>query len=120
MKPIFAIALLIAVSCTTANAQKPKAQKFTPKQIHAGAELYEDNCSTCHGEHMADPGMAFDLRTFPYDQHDRFVNSVSNGEEQHARVERLAEARGNRIALGLRRGRRKKRPRKKRTRNNAQ
>src|ERR1700690_120680 len=79
MKPLFIVILLIAVCCATATAQKSKAQKFTPKQIHAGAELYEDNCATCHGEHMADPGMAFDLRTFPHDDHDRFVNSVSNG-----------------------------------------
>jgi mono/diheme cytochrome c family protein len=28
---------------------------------------------------MADPEGAFDLRTFPHDQHSRFVNSVTNG-----------------------------------------
>jgi len=28
---------------------------------------------------MADPESAFDLRTFPHNQHSRFVNSVTNG-----------------------------------------
>lgn len=28
---------------------------------------------------MADPEGAFDLRTFPHEQHPRFVNSVTNG-----------------------------------------
>jgi mono/diheme cytochrome c family protein len=28
---------------------------------------------------MADPQGAFDLRTFPHDQHSRFVNSVTKG-----------------------------------------
>jgi len=37
------------------------------------------NCSPCHGAHMADPEGAFDLRTFPHDQHSRFFNSVTNG-----------------------------------------
>jgi mono/diheme cytochrome c family protein len=76
---IMAAVLSIAVYCAAASAQKSKPQKFPAKQIRAGAELFEDNCSPCHGTHMADPGAAFDLRTFPHDQHDRFVNSVTNG-----------------------------------------
>lgn len=79
MKAIMATVLVIAVCCATARAQKSKPPKFPPKQILAGAELFEDNCSSCHGAHMADPGAAFDLRSFPHDQHDRFVNSVTNG-----------------------------------------
>jgi mono/diheme cytochrome c family protein len=79
MKATIAVTLLFAVFCATAFGQKSKSQKFPPKQIQAGAELFEDNCSSCHGAHMADPQGAFDLRTFPHDQHDRFVNSVTNG-----------------------------------------
>ena len=67
----------VAVSAQTAPAEK--TQKFPAKQIHAGAELFARNCSPCHGPHMADPQGAFDLRTFPHDQHSRFVNSVTNG-----------------------------------------
>jgi mono/diheme cytochrome c family protein len=73
----FVLCFCVAVSAQTAPAEKP--HKFPPKQIHAGAELFARNCSPCHGAHMADPEGAFDLRTFPHDQHSRFVNSVTNG-----------------------------------------
>ena len=69
----------LAISCATASAQSAKPQKFTKKQIARGADLFARNCSPCHGAHMDDPNGAFDLRTFPPDQHDRFVNSVTNG-----------------------------------------
>jgi mono/diheme cytochrome c family protein len=45
----------------------------------AGRAIYEQNCSPCHGARMADPQGAFDLRTFPPDQHERFVHSVKAG-----------------------------------------
>jgi mono/diheme cytochrome c family protein len=76
---MLATVLAIAAFCATASGQKAKPQKFTPKQIHTGAMLYEDDCLACHGAHMADPVGAFDLRTFPHDQHDRFVTAVSKG-----------------------------------------
>jgi mono/diheme cytochrome c family protein len=81
---MFRIALISAVAlvfATTISAQSSKksAQKFTKQQIAHGADLYARNCSPCHGAHMDDPNGAFDLRTFPPDQHDRFVNSVTNG-----------------------------------------
>ena len=65
--------------CATASAQKSRTAKFPAKQISAGAEIFARNCSPCHGAHMADPQGAFDLRTFPHDQHSRFVSSVTNG-----------------------------------------
>jgi mono/diheme cytochrome c family protein len=63
--------------CAPTLAQQ--SQSFPPEQIRFGAELFERNCSPCHGPRMQDPEGAFDLRTFPPDQHGRFVNSVSNG-----------------------------------------
>jgi len=63
----------------TASARKSPPQKFSAKQISAGAAIFARNCSPCHGAHMADPQGAFDLRTFSHDQHSRFVNSVTNG-----------------------------------------
>jgi mono/diheme cytochrome c family protein len=68
-----------ALVCATASAQTSHPQKFSVKQVRAGAAIFERNCSPCHGAHMADPEGAFDLRTFPHDQHSRFVNSVTNG-----------------------------------------
>jgi cytochrome c6 len=55
---------------------------FPKEQIAAGAELYATNCSPCHGARMLDPEAAFNLRKFPADQHDRFVNSVTRGKNQ--------------------------------------
>ena len=74
-----AVALAVALVCATASAQKPPRQKFSAKQIRAGAALFAQNCAPCHGAHMADPEGAFDLRTFPHDQHERFVDSVTHG-----------------------------------------
>ena len=55
---------------------------FAAAQVAAGADIYERNCSPCHGPHMLDPQSAFNLRNFPHDQHDRFVNSVTRGKNQ--------------------------------------
>ena len=55
---------------------------FPREQIAAGAEIYAVNCSPCHGAHMQDPGAAFNLRKFPPDQHERFVNSITRGKNQ--------------------------------------
>lgn len=74
-----AVALAVALACATASAQKSALQKFSAKQIRAGATLYAQNCAPCHGARMADPEGAFDLRTFPHDQHARFVDSVTHG-----------------------------------------
>jgi mono/diheme cytochrome c family protein len=45
-----------------------------------GARVYGQMCAGCHGQNMVYPGRSsFDLRTFPADRHDRFINSVMNG-----------------------------------------
>ena len=52
---------------------------FPTAQIEKGADTFATYCSPCHGPHMDYPGGSFDLRTFPPDQHARFVNSVTKG-----------------------------------------
>ena len=79
MNRMIAVGWAFAFACATASAQKSSPKKFSAKQISAGAAIFARNCSPCHGAHMADPEGAFDLRTFPHDQHSRFVNSVTNG-----------------------------------------
>jgi mono/diheme cytochrome c family protein len=74
------LAAAIALGCATAAAEEPKT--FPPEQIRAGAEIFARNCSPCHGPRMQDPESAFDLRKFPHDQHERFVNSVTRGKNQ--------------------------------------
>jgi|SRR5690349_415631 mono/diheme cytochrome c family protein len=68
-----------AMAALAASAAAQDTQSFSPEQVKKGAALYSQHCSACHGPRMADPEGAFDLRTFPHDQHGRFVTSVTNG-----------------------------------------
>ena len=78
------VALSIALACflMTAPSAAEDARSFPNDQIATGAELYAVNCSPCHGARMEDPGAAFNLRKFPPDQRERFVNSVMRGKNQ--------------------------------------
>jgi cytochrome c6 len=58
------------------------AEDFAPARIKAGASIFSRNCSPCHGTRMQNPEAAFDLRTFPSGEHERFVSSVTNGKNQ--------------------------------------
>ena len=54
--------------------------RFTTEQIEAGRAQFHRTCAQCHGRNMVNSGTTvFDLRKFPLDQPDRFVNSVTNG-----------------------------------------
>src|SRR5262245_23961847 len=64
-----------ALGCTRALAEEKPS--FPQDQIAAGAELYADNCSPCHGPHMLGTESAFNLRKFPPDQRERFITSVT-------------------------------------------
>jgi mono/diheme cytochrome c family protein len=68
-----ALALLITAAA---------GEGFPPERIKAGASIYSRNCSPCHGTRMQNPEAAFDLRTFPPDEHERFVSSVTHGKNQ--------------------------------------
>jgi mono/diheme cytochrome c family protein len=70
--PAVIAALATVFLCCPAAAQD--AQK-----VKLGADIYERNCSPCHGARMMDPQGAADLRKFPHDQHERFLSSVTRG-----------------------------------------
>jgi mono/diheme cytochrome c family protein len=72
---IEAVALCWSSATYTAEA--------TPEQADQGREVYAEFCATCHGRDMINPGgFAFDLRTFPKADFERFRNSVFNGKGQ--------------------------------------
>jgi mono/diheme cytochrome c family protein len=77
-----ALTIVISLSLLHAPAAAEEAQKFTPEQISTGAEIYSVNCSPCHGARLEGLGSAFDLRKFPRDQRERFINSVTRGKNQ--------------------------------------
>jgi alcohol dehydrogenase (cytochrome c) len=66
----------VGFASATAQGQD---ETVSPGQIKRGAEIYAQNCAPCHGARMADPQGAFDLRTFPRDEKNRFLNSVAKG-----------------------------------------
>ena len=70
---------LLLLTGAPAASQMAQPRDFTPEQVSAGQALYDRNCSPCHGSSMADPEGAFDLRKFPHDQHERFVESIIHG-----------------------------------------
>src|SRR5882762_4519036 len=76
------LAAVVALAGASATAQGPQARNFAPEQLKAGAEIYARNCSPCHGARMLDPQGASDLRKFPHDQRERFINSVTRGKNQ--------------------------------------
>jgi mono/diheme cytochrome c family protein len=82
------ISLLVASASACAAlllmlvAAAAQETQFPPERIAAGASIFSRNCSPCHGTRMQNPESAFDLRQFPHEQHDRFVNSVTNGKNQ--------------------------------------
>ena len=55
----------VAVALWGAAAAQEPNRFSTPEQLSAGAEIFERNCSPCHGPRMQDPESAFDLRKFP-------------------------------------------------------
>jgi mono/diheme cytochrome c family protein len=71
-----AIAAALALISASASGEQ------SSPQVRLGAEIFERNCAPCHGPRMQDPESAFDLRKFPPNQHDRFVNSVARGKNQ--------------------------------------
>lgn len=79
MRRLAAGAAAAAFACAALAQDRPR---FTPEQIRSGAEVYERNCSACHGARMQDPQGAFDLRQFPRAERERFVLSVSRGKNQ--------------------------------------
>jgi mono/diheme cytochrome c family protein len=52
--------------------------------VARGAWIYENRCSTCHGEELQNNsnGVTFDLRRLKPGDHDRFVGSVLNGKNR--------------------------------------
>jgi mono/diheme cytochrome c family protein len=85
LKAFVATAVAVVLCGTAAFAQEQQSapsQSFAPEAVKAGAELYQTNCSPCHGVRLNGAEMAFDLRKFPPGQRERFVTSVTRGKNQ--------------------------------------
>src|SRR5262245_56663175 len=79
-KTALAAGIALAVLAASVPAQSP--EPFRKEQVKLGADIYERNCSPCHGPRMLDSQVPVDLRKFPPDQKERFMNSVTKGKNQ--------------------------------------
>lgn len=80
----FVAALAAASSLQAEDA--PKSAAATPDGqgdaalVNQGKAIYAHRCSHCHGFNMVSAGtVTYDLRSFPRDAKDRFLESVVNG-----------------------------------------
>jgi mono/diheme cytochrome c family protein len=83
----------LAIAGTMATAASARADDSARKsastaaasaaaQVDEGRRIYAQHCSHCHGFNMVSAGnVTFDLREFPRDEEDRFLESVVNGKD---------------------------------------
>lgn len=79
---IFVFSMLLGGAINTAIAS---GASIEPSNLLSkeGREVYDAFCIRCHGPKMVNPGtITYDLRKFPHDQKDRFINSVTKGKRQ--------------------------------------
>ena len=57
---------------------------YADAKVEAGATIYGDYCSSCHGEGLKNTsgGVTFDLRRLRLEDRDRFFSSVLEGKRQ--------------------------------------
>jgi LSD1 subclass zinc finger protein len=71
--------LMLSIPALGGNAGNT-ADSSVEAQYKKGATSYRKRCARCHGVNMVNPAPGiFDLRTFPEDDKERFVDSVLNG-----------------------------------------
>lgn len=71
-----AAALVCLASAVALHAQEDERVAL----LKQGNETFHRICAQCHGRNMVNSGTTvYDLRRFPVDQLDRFLNSVTNG-----------------------------------------
>lgn len=72
--------LMSALPVFGGDADHSAASNEAAAQLKKGATSYRKRCARCHGVNMVNPGPGiFDLRTFPADDKNRFVDAVING-----------------------------------------
>ena len=75
----FVLAVVLAVMGAASHAQQASAPMAGTPEVEAGRKLYVSACQRCHGINLVTNGIGFDLRTFPRNDKDRFVRSVTEG-----------------------------------------
>jgi mono/diheme cytochrome c family protein len=83
-KPRVPLMFIAPAAFALASAASAAQSQTDAAKAEAGAMIYQDYCSSCHGDELRNTsgGVTFDLRRLRPDEHARFVNSVLNGKKQ--------------------------------------
>jgi len=74
------IKTILLASGILLSALSAQASADMDEDYESGEELYDLGCANCHGKNMVNPGTSsFNLKQFPKDDKQRFVNSVNSG-----------------------------------------
>ncbi len=77
-RPGLVLALALVAASPATRAQEAAASA-SASPAEAGRKIYISSCQRCHGIDLVTNSIGFDLRTFPRDDKERFVHSVTNG-----------------------------------------
>lgn len=78
--PVVIAGCVTLVLAGVTQAQTAPTARFPMVSIEKGKALFERTCAQCHGRNMVNAGTTvYDLRRFPVDDPDRFVQSVTKG-----------------------------------------
>jgi mono/diheme cytochrome c family protein len=79
IKPRALVAYIVSALVAIAPVAHADAGK-----VEAGAIVYGDYCSSCHGEQLRNTsgGVTFDLRRLRPEDHDRFIRATLDGKGQ--------------------------------------
>lgn len=80
IRPAWVAAACLAATLSNAQTVAPPSLAAS---VAAGRQAYTSTCARCHGINLVVTSSAyFDLRTFPKEEKERFVESVTNGKRQ--------------------------------------
>lgn len=73
-------AICVSLSACAVQAPAQDSRSAAAADFERGRLQFERTCAQCHGRNMVNSGVTvYDLRRFPLDQPDRFVQSVTRG-----------------------------------------
>jgi mono/diheme cytochrome c family protein len=85
MKPVGGIRMNRVLACIAVCAAASFCGVVSAQdasQVEAGAMLYDEHCSSCHGENLRSSGAIPDLRELGAGDRARFDKMVSEGKDQ--------------------------------------
>jgi quinohemoprotein ethanol dehydrogenase len=86
------VLVYIAICATAFSCRAVSAQDIS--QVEAGEMLYDEHCSSCHGEKLRSSGAIPDLRALGAEDRARFDRIVADGKDQMPSWQGVISAQG--------------------------